>query len=104
MYWLPSGPTYVPVAGSYSAVVTGAGGGAAAAAGAAAVPVRGCGTGCPDSVAFGSPFQLKPSLRGMYSSSLLHIAAVGARFPGFVKHGALRAPRTLNGESVGTLQ
>src|SRR5690606_20888346 len=78
----PSGPTYSPVAGLYSATAIGGASGAGAgadtgsAAGAGsgspapgAAGSRGAGMLCPDSVAFGSPFQLYPSLSGTYSSS-----------------------------------
>src|SRR5277367_28774 len=103
---------YLPVAGSYSAAAMGGGGGPGAACGGGAVgatdpggvPGGSCGTAWPVAVAFGSPFQLKPSLSGTYCSLLSHIFTVGARLPGTVSHGMLRAPRTLNHESCGTLQ
>ena len=80
------------MAGSYSA--TASGGGTAAGGGAGGGPGGSWGIPCPDSVAFGSPFQLVPSLSGTYCSSLSHILTVGARLPGTVAHGVLRAPRT----------
>src|ERR1700722_18905120 len=76
VYLWPSGPTYSPVAESYWAAAIGADGavdggcpgeadgppGNPAGIGS---PGSNCGTPCPVNVAFGSPFQLKPSLSGI---------------------------------------
>src|ERR1700757_1722708 len=106
VYRWPSGPIYVAVAGSYWAAAIGGGaepgtGGPAAGGGE---PGGSWGMPWPDSVALGSPFQLLPSLSGTYCSLLSQSFTVGARLPGTVSHGVLRAPRTLSHESCGTLQ
>src|SRR6185312_9937872 len=41
---------------------------------------------------------------GRYGWSLSQISTVGARLPGLSMHGLLRAPRTMIGESCGSLQ
>jgi hypothetical protein len=41
---------------------------------------------------------------GTNGLSLLQISTVGARLPGFLMQGRLRAPRTAIGESCGSLQ
>src|ERR1700709_2556303 len=67
-------------------------------------PLGNCGTPWPLNVAFGSPFQNRPSFSGTYCSSLSHISTVGARLPGLVSPGPLRTPRTLMSESCGIRQ
>src|SRR6201986_2652839 len=57
-------------------------------------PLGYCGTLWPLNVAFGSPFQTRPSFSGTYCSSLSHISTVGARLPGLVAQCTVRTPRT----------
>src|SRR5690606_6797665 len=63
VYARPSGPMYCPLSGSYSATAIGGDTGSGAGAGSGspspgAEGSRGAGMLWPDSVAFGSPFQL----------------------------------------------
>src|SRR6201991_2303503 len=67
-------------------------------------PLGYCGTLWPLNVAFGSPFQNRPSFSGTYCSSLSHISTVGARLPGLVSQGTLRTPRTFMSEFCGMRQ
>src|SRR5258705_7064051 len=65
VYWRPSGPVYVPVAGSYWAAAIGGGAGA----GGAGPPVGGapggrCGGGLPGPTVVGGPFFFSASLGG----------------------------------------
>src|SRR6202008_4006203 len=85
-YTWPSGPTYIPVPGSYSKAAIGGGGGPDGSGGSTcpggSSPGLFCGPPWPVYVAFGSPFQFHPSFSGTYAWSLSHILTVGARLPG----------------------
>jgi Thiolase-like protein type 1 additional C-terminal domain len=104
------------VAGSYSAAAIGGGpasgaGGAPPEAGApwaGVEPGASCGISCPDRVAFGSPFQLKPSLSGVGEVDWSGVGSVESWTTPFTRDGeaeksflAVRTPAGVESDFAG---